>query len=215
MQSIKMVGNRMNICVFCEEAIDDDALFCPFCGAKIDYARRSQSNSRFINQHSSNRQYNNNQLSYQANNQSYNTPYNSMANQSPYYGYKQRTALFTVVLVLSYFGVAMLAMVSFIIFLLAPPVGIIVFIIVGLMFWLTYALQQYNNSARMIFIVLAGLGILISIPTFNIISIAIGIFEIYVLAFDQQTVDLFVDNSGPNGYTDNNNYSNSHYYRNY
>lgn len=180
----------MNICVFCESEIDDDAVFCPSCGARITYGRGAQVNGMNASFGRPNQQYNAN---YSTSQNSFNS-YNAYNYPSSYPQYKERTTELTIILILQYLAVIVLAIVSIIAFLLFPPIGILVAVLTGLFYWLTYELQNYNNTARIIVLVLSALGLIMDIITFNIISIVIGIFIIYALAFHQPTINLFEGN---------------------
>ncbi len=203
--------NSMLICVFCEQEIDDDSVFCPYCGSKITYGRNSRSNSLQENSRGSNRRFYANSSSYQNNVTGYNSYQYSNTNSQ----WKFRTPALTAVLVINYIGVALLAFFSLILFAVIPVVGIIFLGITGLYFWLNYALQEYNNKARIITLILNGLGALVSLVSFNIIGLAIALFEIYVLAFHDPTLELFdvVHSTGP--ISNQNNYYNNSYNRNY
>lgn len=180
----------MNICVFCEQAIDEDAVFCPNCGARITYGRNAQGNGLNLPQRRSYQQYNANYST----NQNFNNSYNAYQYPTSYPQYRERTTELTIILVLNYIGIAILAIVTVILFLMFPPIGLLVAIITGLLYWLTYELQNYNNTARIIVLILSALGLISDIITFDIISIVIGIFVIYVLAFHQPTINLFEGN---------------------
>ena len=208
----------MLICVYCDAEIDDDSVFCPSCGSKITYGRTSQI-SQTSNAYSSaprvlrvsNDQYN----SYNSSYQNYNNNYNQNSYRNTDYQLKERTAGLTIVLVLNYIGIAILGLLSIILFLVNPFVGLIFSGFTGLVFWLIYSLQEYNNTARIIFLVLVILGSIINLTTLDIIPLLIGLFEIYVLAFDQQTVELFEEprnlNRSSNPYSNYNNNFNRNY----
>ena len=122
-----------------------------------------------------------------------------------------RTAGLLIVLILNYIGVGILFLVSLMLFALNPFVGLIFFVITGLYLILTYYLQEYDNTARIICIVLTGIGLVLNLTSFNVISLAIGIFEIYILAFHEPTVILFTGQPAYN----NNSYNPNPDYRNY
>ena len=198
----------MNICVFCEEWIDSDAVFCPFCGAKITYA---QTNNRFQAPQVLNQNYNTNPPIRP----NYPPSYNSFQYNSPNYKLKERTTGLTVVLVLNYIGIAILGFASFLLFMLSPPIGLILILIDGLYFWLIYELQQLNNTARGIYLALSILGLILNFLSLNIIGLAITIFDIYILAFHQPTIDLFNDPYDHNYYSTNDYYNYNNFNRNY
>ena len=198
----------MNICVFCEEWIDSDAVFCPFCGAKITYA---QTNNRFQAPRVSNQQYN----ASPPVRPNYPPSYNSFQYNMPNYRLKDRTTGLTIVLVLNFLAIAILGFASFVLFMLSPPLGLIVMGLVGLYFWLIYELQQLNNTARGIYLALSILGLLLNLFSLNIIGLTLTIFEIYILAFHQPTIDLFNDPYTDTIYPSNNYYNYNNFNRNY
>jgi hypothetical protein len=61
----------------------------------------------------------------------------------------------------------------------------------GLGIWLVRELAKYNNTARIIQLVLSGLSFLGSIFSLDVIGLVLGGLVIYALAFDKPTVALF------------------------
>ena len=69
--------------------------------------------------------------------------------------------------------------------------GIIPLIIAGLVMFLTGELQYYNNKARIIFLILFAITLLISLVLLNFIGIVFTLFGIYTLLYDKKTTRLF------------------------
>ena len=195
----------MNICVYCEQAIDDDAVFCPFCGAKLTYVQPSNRNNV------SNSQFRSNQPLRPH----YPAAYNPYQNMGANYQYNPRTSELTILLAINYVGVGLLGLVSTLLFVLLPPIGIITFVFTGLFFWLIYSLQQYNNTARIIYLILSVIGLVTNLISLNIIGLLISIFAIYTLGFHQPTMDLFSGQYSNHPYQNQNYYNPNNYYRNY
>ena len=194
----------MTYCQACGTQNDSNALFCENCGTKLKKDTNTPNQSP---QYSTpNNNYPQGPWPYYVK-QNYpnatNTYYNTYGNR--------RTTEMTVVLVLLYIEVAILGLLTFIVFVISPLLGAILFIITGLFFWLFYSVQRYNNTARIIALIIIALGLLSSLQTLNFISIAIGIFEFYVLAFHQPTVNLFMKQR----FTPNYNYNYNYYSRRY
>ena len=119
-----------------------------------------------------------------------------------------RTWQLTVILVFNYVTSIILALVSIlIVFITAAGLattsvkvsdaiisllyGIVPLIIAGLLVYLTSELQDYNNKARIITLVLFAITLLISIVIFSYISIVFSLFALYYLSLDKKTVRLF------------------------
>ena len=120
-----------------------------------------------------------------------------------------RPIQFTIVLVLQYIVIGLLGLISIVLLLIglltvlsSSALGTIVFLLVmsiplliaGLMFWLTYEVQNYINTARIIMIVLYIINFIITIINFtmtDLVGIAIIVFVLYVLILDKRTVRLF------------------------
>jgi hypothetical protein len=75
--------------------------------------------------------------------------------------------------------------------MLFPPIGVVILVIAGLLVWLVRELAKYNNTARIISLVLTGLGAVGDLAGGDFIGLIIGGLIIYALAFDKPTVALF------------------------
>jgi hypothetical protein len=71
--------------------------------------------------------------------------------------------------------------------------GFIILIILGLFAWMNVALNNYNNNARVINIVLIVLGLLSSLGDLanGFLGLILGGLALYALAFDKPTIALF------------------------
>ena len=194
----------MNICIFCESEIDEDAVFCPNCGTRITYGKNSQAKSSNFPQGSTNQQYTANYSTAQH----YNNSYNANRYPGSYPVYKQRTTQLTIILVLNYIELSILGFFTILFVEINPLIGILTGLIFGLIFWLIYELQHYNNTARKMVLVLTGLSLIWDMLTFttsfNFLGVVLAVFTMYVLAVHQPTINLFEENysarSSPNNY---------------
>lgn len=96
-----------------------------------------------------------------------------------------------IVLALNYIGVLILGLLGFLSLFSTFFLGIIFLIIAFLFGWLTFEVQDYNNTARIILIGLNVFGLILTIIDFDIVSLIISGFTIYVLAIHENTVSLF------------------------
>ena len=162
----------MNICPYCETQLDSDAIYCTNCGTKINQ-NKVYTNTGI----SSSTDSNNNSHVY--------IPYQHR------YRLDKRTSELKIVLVLEYFLLVNVIFASLAILVVNPGLGFIAIVVSGLYFYLVYLIQQFNNTARIVLIILLVIGLLVTIVSFNIIGIAFCIFQIYALGFHKQTIDLF------------------------
>lgn len=190
----------MPYCQSCGTMQDSDALFCSNCG---DYLKSSTAGSNHPNQYasSSNSYSQPPKIGFVNQNTGYSGYQRDNYNQNNFQSnIKTRTTELTLVLVLQYIGAGILGFISLLFFAMSPIVGLIIIILAGLFFWLIYSVQQFNNTARWIMIILIALGLLDSLSGFNIIGLALGALQIYVLAFHEPTVRLFTNNQASNNY---------------
>lgn len=121
---------------------------------------------------------------------------------------KDRPLLFTIVLGFNYVIAGIIALGSVLVLLVAILglftsnalnqtniflflAGIIPLIIAVLYFWVNMELQEYNNTARIIIVVISGINLVISIFIYSIFGLIISGVIIYSLAFHRGTVRLF------------------------
>ena len=144
----------MNICVYCEQWIDEDSVFCPHCGARITYSNITTSPSTSNSRYTSNQQprFVSTPKPYQQQylitpvNQPYRSDYNTFQYQTNN-PEKVRTAGLLIVFFLNYSGIGLLFLLSLMIFALNPFVGLIFFAITALFLIFTYYLLEFDNSA--------------------------------------------------------------------
>lgn len=119
----------------------------------------------------------------------------------------KRTTVLTIVLLLNYLQilfliVASILMVFFLIIGKTPSylpfdrfsfllISIIIPVLTVFFFWLTYLIQHYNNTARIVMILCYGLDFLYAIFSLDPITLPLAGFVLYVLLFDKKTVYLF------------------------
>lgn len=125
-------------------------------------------------------------------------------------GKSERTTLLTIVLVINYLFIALLTLSSIFIFIVGllaivgnPSEGyspliliiltLIPLVVAVLSYWMTYSLQKYNNTARIVMIVYFIIDLLLSAYIGAYIGIILSLFIIYVLALDKNTVQLYTD----------------------
>ena len=121
---------------------------------------------------------------------------------------RPRPILFTIVLAFNYFTALIIGLASALVLFIAiiglftPSafstlnltlllLGGILLVVSFLYFYLTRQVQNCNNNARIIMLILLAGNLLISLILLNYIGIIISVFEIAVLAFFQDTVKLF------------------------
>lgn len=124
---------------------------------------------------------------------------------------KERTLLLTIVLVINYITAGLIALVSTLVFLVAvlglfTPhaldqvniflflAGIIPFVLAVLFFLVNIELQDFDNRARIIILVVSAIELLLAIYLFSIVGFIIPAFEIIVLTLHGDTVQLFTTN---------------------
>lgn len=122
--------------------------------------------------------------------------------------HQKRPLLFTIVLAFNYFTALVIGIASALVLFIGIiglfsayaftteqmvflVIGIILLIIAFLYFYLTLQVQNYNNNARIILLILLAGNLLISLILINYVGIIISVFEISVLAFLKDTVKLF------------------------
>jgi len=70
-------------------------------------------------------------------------------------------------------------------------ISIIIPVLTVFFFWLTYLIQHYNNTARIVMILCYGLDFLYAIFSLDPITLPLAGFVLFVLLFDKKTVYLF------------------------
>ncbi|MFV2015491.1 MAG: hypothetical protein ACC656_08700, partial [Candidatus Heimdallarchaeota archaeon] len=95
-------------------------------------------------------------------------------------------------IVLYWIGIVVIGIGGLFLLIIFPPFGLILFVLAGLMIWLVKELAKYNNTARIIVIVLTILSAIADLARGNIIGLIIGGLIIYALGFDQPTKELFI-----------------------
>lgn len=102
-----------------------------------------------------------------------------------------RTGWLTFVIVLYWIGIVLIGIGGLVLLTIIPPLGVILFALAGLMIWLVRELNKYNNTARIISLVLTILGALTDVSNGDVIGLIFAGLIIYALAFDKATVALF------------------------
>ncbi|MHA2252911.1 MAG: hypothetical protein ACXAD7_21290 [Candidatus Kariarchaeaceae archaeon] len=189
--------------VYCNECginNKDTSAFCGNCGANLQNTQEEQPAKGF---QQSSQGYQKTLQEYQQPTQGYQRLGEfQQAPQSYQPGYHQgypagklppRTGWFTLVIVFNWIGIIILGLVGLVWLVLFYPIGIIIFVFVGLFVWLVRELAKYNNTARIIQLILSGLGVLEgrSLKLDALIGAVIGALTIYALAFHKPTVALF------------------------
>ncbi|OLS25226.1 MAG: hypothetical protein HeimC2_19020 [Candidatus Heimdallarchaeota archaeon LC_2] len=172
----------MAFCTVCGTKNEDNTDYCGNCGAKIQEISQEQPAKN-----------------YQQSDKYQNTPnYQELYQSPPSYpqGYMEnqlppRTGWLTFVLVIDWIGIILVGVIGLFFLIFIPPAGIIILIFVGLFYWLVKELTRYNNTARIISLVLTGLGVLGDLLGGDFIGLIVGGLIIYALAFDKETVALF------------------------
>lgn len=161
----------MIICVKCEYENDDNALFCQQCGSRITYSNQVKANDTVTTPEVFNKQPVN--QSFNPNNLEYKQP-----------------VVFTIFLLFNYLIVGILGLFS-VLFVAYPLICIIFLVLAGLFFWFVSSLQHYNNTARVVYLVLDIIGLILSLISGNFIVLPLGLAMFYVLRFHESTLDLF------------------------
>ena len=137
----------MTYCQNCGTLQDIDAIFCSNCGTRMNI-NTSQGNN---NPTMSSNPTNGNLYSSNYNGQSHSNAYQKTSYSSfPV----QRTTELTIVLVLQYISLAIIGFISIFIFFDSPILGMLIFVILGLIYLLINSLQNYSDTARIIMIIL-------------------------------------------------------------
>lgn len=173
----------MSYCPECG-AKTDGQIFCSTCGTRLtDDTRSTYKTSTTSYIEPQGRNYDYPKPTYQ-----YEKDKNSI----------QKTTQLQIVIILQWIGVVLLGFATLITLIVFFPIGIIVGLFFWLQLWIVRGLNAFNNSARIVLLVLTGIGLfssLIGIFTgngFDIIGIFVSSFIIYTLAFHKPTVDLFI-----------------------
>ncbi len=192
----------VNFCSNCGTKFEASDRFCPECGHSISKFPGISSQQTFQ------------QTQKRATPIIYSPPYSPPApahQKGPEFPYKRKTGWLTFVIVVNCFLIGILSMGAFLYFFfmsdLEAEAGseienyvflffIIYLAIIGLLIWLTVALNNYNNVARVIMIILSGIVIIGSLFTVNVITLAVNGLIIYGLGFHKETVALFTTSSG-------------------
>ena len=119
-----------------------------------------------------------------------------------------RTWTLTIILAINYLYIILFGLLAILIFFVAVTgealpyidfvnsilllvIGVIPLILAFLMLYLTVELQSYNNTARIIYIILYVINLVASLFILSYVSLVVSLFALYVLTLDKNTVKLF------------------------
>jgi hypothetical protein len=170
----------MTFCTTCGTKNKESDSFCGSCGASLGSDPPQQTSQEIYQS----------QPTYQQPAQ----PYTESPSYQPSYLPGQlppRTGWLTFVIVLSWLGIIAGGIFGLLLLGAFPAFGFVILLFVGLGIWLVRELSNYNNTARIIQLVLTSLGLLSSLSTLDIIGLILGGMIVYALAFHKETVALF------------------------
>lgn len=178
----------MRFCTTCGTKNDDTATFCGGCGASLEQPAKQQPSQDYQPASSgyqpAPQEYQQGPPAYQQGPPAYQQGY--MPDELP-----PRTGWLTFVIVMGWIGVILLGLGGLIFLVIFPPIGLVILVIAGLFYWLVRELSKYNNTARIVNLVLSVLGVLGALAPFNLVSLIISGLTIYALGFHQETIALF------------------------
>ncbi|MFV2014487.1 MAG: zinc-ribbon domain-containing protein [Candidatus Heimdallarchaeota archaeon] len=201
----------MAFCTACGTQNQDNSSFCGNCGSNMkgpdqQSAEMASPTESYQNTHVDKSQIIQNQ-GYQDQHFPKQQAYNQHGYQPGHPGIlPPRTGWLTFVIVMYWISVVLIIIGALFLFAFSSEFGYEGFIlqffgimllgVAGLIVWLIKELNKYNNTARIIGIVLAVLGILGEInslinQTFNPVNIVVSGLIFYTLAFEQETIALF------------------------
>jgi len=180
----------MTFCNNCGTKNEAEASFCGKCGTKLEVETPAKEQP----------QYQSPEQPVQQNQapQGYQQP--AQGYQQAPQGYQQgflpgelppRTSWLTYVIVMNWIVIILLGLVGLFVVFIFPPLGLFFLGLAALVYWLVRELSLYNNTARMISIVLTGLGILGDLSSGNFVGLILGGLIIYALTIHKETVALF------------------------
>ena len=196
----------MNYCPKCSTKLDYDDLFCPICGTRREDLELSNTcqqdlNSKINTNHESSTDVDMNSLIDPEEVDQEEVDDDSemqllLDDNKSIQEYKKKTNLFKMVLIINYGLLAFLVIISVEILIDNDMMAsAFLIIIVCYFFVLISYVQNYNNSARnLLLVILFGtvfISVLYLISDYAIFLIAVELFEIYVLGLDPSTKKLF------------------------
>ncbi len=182
-----------NFCYNCGATLELDDRFCGECGSTIDQSTSYQYSKPITPS------YDRSPSISPSPSYSYppTTPY-----RAPGLPYKRRTGWLTFVLAINWIVIVLMGLGGYLFYLIvdafSPENGdvglsflLIISVIVGLLIWVTMSLSKYSNTARIVMLILAGIGFVGGLALLDPFTLVIAGLIIYALGFHKETVALF------------------------
>ena len=186
----------MFTCTNCGNIIDPNDIFCANCGERINNLGLDDSKSQNfdVSDLLDPNQVNDDDLELTKDfiEESTNKP-NAFKNLPK--EKRRRTKFLTSVLILNYCILGLIGVLTIYSFFVNSTVGVLLIFVVAYGILLVKWVQDYSNTGRKILVTIIIIEILVSIFFINFVVLAIGIYQIYVLMLDPNTVSLFTENN--------------------
>ena len=167
----------MKECKYCFSEMVDDSFFCENCG----FLYSKEENQK--NQPISSKLFKKDKIS-----QNKDQPI-KISSLQDYYIKKKRPLPLIVAFIINYFSLIFLGPITLVILSLNN----LIFdgLLLGIIIILGYYAQNYNNLARFFFICLFIISLQISLMTLNYLGLFVSLYQIYILAFYTETLNIF------------------------
>ena len=184
----------MFTCTNCGKFIDANDVFCAYCGERINNLGLDDTKSQNFDDSDLNdlEQDNNDDLELTEDSIEEFTN-KSINDENPPKEKRKRTKFLTSVLILNYCILGLTGVLTVYSFFVNSMAGALLLFVVSYGILLVKWVQDYSNTGRKILVTIIFFEILVSIFFINFVLLTIGIYQIYVLILDSNTVSLFTD----------------------